>query len=164
MGHRRASESRSEKNAKEEGRRLGKTVGQKVGSVGRARNKDIRVRGRNSFLFQERLPRDRLSSASRRSEGKRGRGEARGRPPHACPPFSPQREPERIAIQQSPLPPLPPPLSRKGVVVVLAFVVAKKNWKTKLRFIVKRCPMSAVNWDKEKSSLISQFGTRAIIK
>lgn len=79
MGHRRASESRSEKNAKkrarrERGGRLGKTVGQKVGSVGRARNKDIRVRGRNSFLFQERLPRDRLSSASRRSEGKRGRG------------------------------------------------------------------------------------------
>lgn len=163
MGHRRASESRSEKNAKEEGRRLGKTVGQKVGSVGRARNKDIRVRGRNSFLFQERLPRDRLSSASRRSEGKRGRGEARGRPPHACPPFSPQREPERIAIQQSPLPPLPPPPSRKGVVVV-AFLVAKKNWKRKLRFVVKRCPMPAVNWDKEKSSLISQFGTRAIIK
>ena len=161
MGHHRASESRSEKNAKEEGRRLGKTVGQKVGSVGRARNKDIRVRGRNSFLFQERLPRDRLSSASRRSEGKRGRGEARGRPPHACPPFSPQREPERIAIQQSPLPPLPPPPSRKGVVVVVAF--AKKNWKTK-EIKICREKMPAVNWDKEKSSLISQFGTRAIIK
>lgn len=109
---RRASESRSESGRAGggSGGRLGKTVGQKVGSVGRARNKDIRVRGRNSFLFQERLPRDRrLSSSSRRSGG---------RPPHACPPFSPQREPERIAIQQSPLPP-PHPLSssRKGVVV-----------------------------------------------
>lgn len=126
---------------------IGKDSGSKSGVC--VRNKDIRVRRRNSFvLSQERLPRDRRLSSSRRFGGS---------------PLLPSRVPSifpatrtgtncdsTVATSSSSPPPPPPPPPRKGVVLRTLIVAqfskkiarlprtAKKKLEQSLSVMAKR--------------------------